>query len=60
MHPTSPTHEQKGEEGWGRLWEPRRVTSHAMVILMKLEGGFWVGPMMCSASKAMGTTEKYP
>ena len=51
MCPTSPSHEQEVEEGWGRLWELRRVASHPMVILMKLEEVFWVEPTMCSTSK---------
>ena len=42
MCPTDPSHEQKGEEGWGRLWEPWRAASHPMFILTKLEGVFWV------------------
>ena len=52
--PTSPCHEEKAEKGWGRLWEPRRVASHPMVILTKLEGVFWVETMMNSASKVRG------
>ena len=40
MCPTGPSHEQDGEEGWGRLCEPWRVASHPMFILMKLEGVF--------------------
>ena len=54
VHPTSPSHEQKGEEGWGRLWELRRAAGHPMVMLTKLEVVFWVEPMTCSASKARG------
>ena len=54
MHPTSPSHEPKGEEGWQRVLEPRRVTGHPTVILTKLEGVFWVEPTMCSTSKARG------
>ena len=54
MYPTSPSHEQKGEEGWGRLWELRRVTGHSMGILTKHEGVFWVEPMTHSASKVRG------
>ena len=30
MCPTGPSHEQKVEEGWGRLPEPQRVASHPM------------------------------
>ena len=54
LHPTSPSHEQKGEEGWGRLWEPRRAASHPTVILTKLDWVFWVEPMACSTSKVRG------
>ena len=54
VHPTSRSHEKKAENGWGSLWEPKRVASHPMVILMKLEGVFWVETTMCSASKARG------
>ena len=46
VRPTSPSHEQKVEKGWGRLWEPRRVASHPTKILMKLEWVFWVKTMM--------------
>ena len=49
--PTSPSHEQKGEKGWGRLGDPSRAASHPMVILTKLEWAFWVETMMCSTSK---------
>ena len=52
--PTSPSDEQKGEKGWGRLWELRRVTGHPMVMLMKLVSVFWVETMMHSASKVQG------
>ena len=44
--------DKKGEEGWGRLCEPRRAASHPMVLLMKFEGVSWVDPMMCSAFNA--------
>ena len=44
VHPTSPIHEQKGEEGLGRLWKTRRVASHPMVMLMRLEGYFGRNP----------------
>ena len=53
-HPTSPSHEQKVEKGWGRLWEPRRMASHPTVILTKLEWVFWVETIMCSTSKVKG------
>ena len=32
MCPTGPSHEQKVEEGWERLWELQRVARHPMFI----------------------------